>query len=140
VPDVRAVYREVARVLRVGGLYVSQHKQPASLQVTHRDSKDRYVLGIEYDHEGPLPAVPDRSYRENGAGAVEFLHSWADLVGSLCRAGFVIEDLAEPSRADSTAAAGEIGHRGRYLPPYVRVKARRAAHDNRPAARPLWLP
>src|SRR3954470_24940356 len=32
VPDVRAVYREVARVTAPGGLYISQHKQPASLQ------------------------------------------------------------------------------------------------------------
>jgi SAM-dependent methyltransferase len=135
VPNVGAVYREVARVLRSGGLYISQHKQPASLQVTHRDAKDRYVLGIEYDHEGPLPAAPDRSYREHGA--VEFLHTWGELVGGLCRAGFVIEDLVEPSRADSTAAAGEIGHRGRYVPPYVRIKARRTAHEDRPAGAPL---
>ncbi len=79
VPDVAAVYREVARVLRAGGLYVSQHKQPASLQVTHRDAKERYVLGLEYAQDGPLPAVPDRSYRESGA--VEFLHTWSALRG-----------------------------------------------------------
>jgi SAM-dependent methyltransferase len=137
VPNVAAVYGEVARVLRVDGLYVSQHKQPTSLQVTHRDNKERYVLGIEFNHEGPLPAVPDRSYRESGA--VEFLHSWGDLVGGLCRTGFVIEDLVEPLRADATAAAGEIGHRGRYVPPYVRIKARRIAHQ-RSSAGPLWIP
>src|SRR5690606_20338280 len=28
VPDVEAVYREIARVLRDGGIYISQHKQP----------------------------------------------------------------------------------------------------------------
>jgi SAM-dependent methyltransferase len=137
VPSVRAVYREVARVLRPGGLYISQHKQPTSLQVTHRDAKDRYVLGIEFNHEGPLPPVPDRSYRETGA--VEFLHSWGELVGGLCRAGFAIEDLVEPLRADPAATAGEMGHRGRYVPPYVRIKARRLA----PVAqsnRPLWIP
>src|SRR5487761_1666740 len=31
-PDVLAVYREVARVTAPGGLYISQHKQPTSLQ------------------------------------------------------------------------------------------------------------
>jgi SAM-dependent methyltransferase len=138
VPNVRAVYREVARVLRSGGVYISQHKQPTTLQVTHRDAKDRYVLGIEFDHSGPLPAVPDRSYRESGAGAVEFLHSWGELVGSLCRAGFAIEDLVEPLRADVAAAPGEIGYRGRYVPPYVRIKARRTARES--GARPLWIP
>ena len=32
VPDVGRVFREVARVVKPGGLYVSQHKAPASLQ------------------------------------------------------------------------------------------------------------
>ncbi|HEV8000830.1 MAG TPA: class I SAM-dependent methyltransferase [Planctomycetaceae bacterium] len=137
VPHVCAVYGEVARVLRSGGLYISQHKQPTSLQVTHRDAKDRYVLGIEFNHAGPLPAVPDRSYRESGA--VEFLHPWGDLVGGLCRAGFAIEDLVEPLRADVQASAGQIGHRGRYVPPYVRIKARRTPRVTGSAS-PLWIP
>jgi SAM-dependent methyltransferase len=137
VPNVGAVYREVARVLRCGGLYISQHKQPTSLQVTHRDAKDRYVLGIEFNHAGPLPAVPDRSYRENGAA--EFLHPWGELVGGLCRAGFAIEDLVEPLRADVSAPTGEIGHRGRYVPPYIRIKARRTTRETRSASR-LWIP
>jgi SAM-dependent methyltransferase len=137
VADVRAVYREVARVLRPGGIYISQHKQPTSLQVTHRDAKDRYVLGVEFNHEGPLPDVPDRSYREKGA--VEFLHPWAELVGGMCREGFVIEDLVEPSRADRAAAAGQIGHRGRYVPPYVRIKARRTPRKTEQTSR-LWIP
>jgi SAM-dependent methyltransferase len=142
VPNVRAVYQEVARVLRSGGLYISQHKQPTSLQVTHRDDRDRYVLGIEFDHQGPLPAVPDRSYRESGA--VEFLHPWGELVGGLCQAGFTIEDLVEPLRADATACAGQIGHRGRFVPPYVRIKARRRAreaHSGSPqSSSRLWTP
>ena len=117
-----AVYREIARVLRPGGIYISQHKQPTSLQVTHRDAKDRYVLGIEYYHSEALPDVPDRTYRE--AGAVEYLHSWEELVGELCRAGFQLEDLVEPDRSDRQAP-GHFAHRGRFVAPYVRLKARR---------------
>ena len=137
VPDIRSVYREVARVLRSGGLYISQHKQPTSLQVTHRDAKDRYVVGIEFNHDGPLPEVSDRSYREKGT--VEFLHPWGELVGGMCREGFAIEDLVEPCRADVTAAIGEIGHRGRYVPPYVRIKARRLPRQAQQTS-PLWTP
>jgi SAM-dependent methyltransferase len=121
------VYAEVARVLRPGGLYISQHKQPTSLQVTHRDSKERYVLGVEYQHAGALPEVPDRSYRESGT--VEYLHSWEELVGELCVAGFVLEDLREPDRSDRKAVPGQIGHRGRFVAPYVRLKARRRDHS-----------
>ncbi|MCA9081712.1 MAG: class I SAM-dependent methyltransferase, partial [Planctomycetaceae bacterium] len=74
VPDVEAVFREVARVLKDRGLYISQHKTPTCLQIVERDERDRYVLGISYYHTGPLPAVQDTSYRETGS--VEYLHRW----------------------------------------------------------------
>ncbi len=139
VSDVAAVYVEVARVLRDGGLYVSQHKQPTSLQIVERDAADRYVLGVRYYHKGPLPPVGDTSYRE--PGAVEFLHRWEDLVGGLCRAGFVIEDLREPCRADARAPAGHFGHRGQFVAPYLRIKARRTPRDRTPPPAPaLWTP
>ena len=139
VPDVTAVYREVSRVLCDGGLYISQHKQPTSLQVVERDACNRYVVGVRYYHQGPLPAVGDTSYRESGT--VEFLHRWEDLVGGLCRAGLVIEDLREPCRADAEAVPGQFGHRGQYVPPYVRLKARRVPRGANVAPGPtLWMP
>lgn len=139
VPDVLAVYREVARVLRDGGLYISQHKQPTSLQISGRDPHDRYLIGTRYYHTGPLPAVEDKSYRE--PGAVEFLHRWEDLVGGLCRAGFVIEDLREPYRGDEQAAPGHYKHRGLFVPPYLRMKARRLPRAAIPAPKKvIWTP
>jgi SAM-dependent methyltransferase len=139
VPDVRAVYGEVARVLRDGGLYISQHKQPTSLQVVERDRHDRYVVGVRYDHAGALPPVGDDSYRE--PGAVEFLHRWEDLVGGLCRAGLAIEDLREPVRGDEQAPPGHYGHRGLYVPPYVRIKARRIPRQLvAPPTSAIWTP
>jgi SAM-dependent methyltransferase len=138
VPNVEAVYTEIARVLRDGGLYISQHKQPVSLQISHRDARHRYVVGVEYFHAGPLPAVDDQSYRETGA--VEYLHRLEDLVGGLCRAGFVLEDLREPYRADVTKPPGHFGHRGRFVPPYVRIKARRAARTTSANDKQIWLP
>ena len=44
VPDVGDVYRQVARVLVAGGLYVSQHKQPASLQAAVEPSPRGYEI------------------------------------------------------------------------------------------------
>lgn len=123
VPRVVDVYKEVARVLRDDGVYISQHKQPTSLQVVDRDERDRYIVGVEYYHIDPLPEVTDRSYRE--AGAREYLHRWEDLVGGLCQSGFVIEDLSEPRRGDPRAKPGDFRHRGRFVPPYLRIKARR---------------
>jgi SAM-dependent methyltransferase len=139
VSDVAAVYREVARVTRDGGLYISQHKQPTSLQITRRDPHDRYVVGLEYYRSGPLPQAEDESYRE--PGVVEYLHRWEQLVGDLCTAGFVIEDLREPCRADRNASPDHYLHRGRFVPPYVRMKARRVARQAGAAAKSaLWVP
>jgi hypothetical protein len=135
---VQEVYREVARVLRDRGLYISQHKQPTSLQIVDRDRQDRYVVGVPYYHADPLPAVPDTSYRE--PGTVEYLHRWEQLAGQLCRAGFVIEDLCEPRRGDPTAPPGNFKHRGMSIPPYVRIKARRTRTVASGQASPLWLP
>ncbi|MFK7821971.1 MAG: class I SAM-dependent methyltransferase, partial [Planctomycetaceae bacterium] len=139
VPAIETVYREIARVLRDGGLYISQHKQPASLQITHRNNRDRFVIGVEYYREGPLPQTDDTSYRE--PGATEYLHRTEQIVGGLCRAGFVIEDLSEPYRADPKAAVTEFGYRGRFTPPYIRMKARRRARSDSPTNKPaLWTP
>jgi len=139
VSDVTAVYREIARVLREQGLYISQHKQPTSLQVTQRDDRQRYVVGLPYYQEGSLPRVEDTSYRE--AGTVEYLHRWEELVGGLCRCGFVIEDLTEPYRGDPQAPAGSWRHRGLFVAPYLRIKARRCGRNDALQESPqLWTP
>ena len=132
VPDLGAVYAGVARALRVGGLYVSQHKQPASLQCFGPLPTGGYRLAAEYRRgEGSenrrLPDADPHTHAAGlrEAGCAEYLHTWAQLVGGLCGAGFVIEDLTEPDHADPAAPTGSAGHRARYLPPYVRIKARR---------------
>ena len=139
VSDIACVYAEIARVTKDGGLYISQHKQPTSLQVVRRDQRDHYVIGIEYYQSGALPATTDTSYRETGA--VEYLHRWDQLVGELCRAGFVVEDLREPYRGDPHAQPGHFRHRGRYIAPYVRLKARRRPQNDSSGPEPtIWTP
>ncbi len=143
VPDLKPVYREVARVLRDNGIYISQHKQPISLQISHRNERQQFVIGVEYYHEGPLPRQQDTSYRESGSA--EYLHRMEDIVGGLCRSGFVIEDLREPKRADYTVDVTHFGYRGRFVPPYVRMKARRLPRiDTEKAsdstASSIWIP
>jgi len=66
VPDVLAVYRAVARVTRPGGLYVSQHKQPTSLQAEATPSLRGYELIEPYYRSGPLPPVTGSLHRETG--------------------------------------------------------------------------
>jgi len=133
VPDVGRVYREIARVTRAAGVYISQHKQPVSLQADIGPSQRGYELLQPYYREGPLPPVAGSLHREEGS--LEFLHRWEQLLGEMCRAGFVIEDLIEPMHCDPRAAAGSFRHRSNFIPPYVRIKARRIG----PAKRALLL-
>ena len=141
VPVLRAVYDEVARVIRDDGIYISQHKQPTSLQLSHRNERQHFVIGVEYYQNGPVPQQVDESYRESGAA--EYLHRWEELIGGLCRAGFILEDLTEPFRADYSVDVTHFGYRGRYVPPYVRMKSRRRSRsqENKPGTqRRLWIP
>lgn len=138
VPDVLAVYREVARVTAPGGLYISQHKQPASLQSSVDPSPRGYEIVERYYRRGPLPAVEGSAHRE--AGTLEFLHRWEDLLGGMCRAGFAIEDLLEPLHADEQAPLGSFGHRSGYVAPYVRIKARRRGDSAAGGASKVWMP
>jgi SAM-dependent methyltransferase len=138
VPDILAVYREVARVLRGGGLYISQHKSPTSLQAEVQPSTRGYELTEPYYRAGPLPPVIGSRHREEGT--LEFLHRWEDMLGGMCRAGFVIEDLVEPMHATADAERGTFEHRSRYVAPYVRIKARRRGEAAIPVRPALWTP
>lgn len=139
VPDIAAVYRAIARVTAAGGLYISQHKQPVSLQAALERSPGGYELIEPYYRTGPLPPVAGSLHRETGT--LEFLHRWEELIGGLCRAGFVLEDLAEPLHFRADAAVNTFAHRSGYAPPYVRIKARRAGAVTEGAAtRRVWVP
>lgn len=138
VPRVEPVFQEVARVLRAGGLYISQHKQPISLQAAHLPAQGRYVLEHPYHWDKPLPDAPDGlMHREHGTR--EFLHTWEALVGGICRAGFVVEDFSEPRLEDPEAKLGEAPHRYVYAPPYFKIRARRREAEAVATGR-LWLP
>jgi SAM-dependent methyltransferase len=138
VADVAPVFQAVARVTRPGGLYVSQHKSPMSLQATLRPdgTGGNYGLAERYYREGPLPPAEPSRLRERGT--LEYLHRWEQLLGGICRAGFAIEDVLEPLHADPAASPGSFGHRAQYVAPYVRIKARRAS-DERGTSRSLLL-
>ena len=126
VPDVSRVFREVARVTKPGGRYVSQHKSPTSLQAsTGPGLGGRYELAYPQAGGTPLPPEPPSRLRE--VGTQEFIHSLTALLGGICSAGFTIEDVCEPDHTASAAAAGSFAHRAAFVPPYLRILARRTA-------------
>jgi len=107
-----------------GGWYISQHKSPASLQATlEPNAAGRYELLAPQTSREPLPPAGPSRLRE--VGTQEFVHPLSALLGGICAAGFTIEDVWEPDHARPGAAAGSFAHRAGFLPPYVRVRARR---------------
>jgi len=124
VRDVESVYREIARVLRSGGLYVSQHKNPYSLQGDEQPTGNGYNLCVPcISGRTANPTKHPSANRESEM--TETIHSIDSLVGGLCRCGFVVEDVVEPPHADAWAAEGTPEHRAQFLPPYLKIKARR---------------
>lgn len=122
-PDLAAMYGQVAGVLRPGGIYTVQHKQPASLQATGSPA-GKYQLTKPMFFALPVSRDSDQD-QQLEPDTIEFIHPLETLLGDLCRSGFVIEDVAEPLRADAWALRGSAGERACFLPPYLRVKARR---------------
>lgn len=127
VPRILPVFLEAARVCKPGGTYISQHKTPTSLQTNVEGKRGGFSIEQPYyrPQQEPLPAAPKSRLREEGT--VEFLHRWEEIVGGICRSGFVVEDLIEPNHARQDAAEGEFGHRCQFVAPYVRIKACRSS-------------
>lgn len=123
-PSISRVFPEIARVLRSGGLYISQHKQPTNLQASLETYTGHYV--IEHAYHDPAPVkMSTQPSRLREPGTHEFVHSWTAILGGICRSGMVIEDIIEPQHADPKAPPGSFGHRCHFVAPYLRVKARR---------------
>jgi len=141
VADVAPVFREVARVTAPGGLYISQHKSPISLQIPTEANDGAYRLAEPYYRSGPLPAASGSRLREEGT--LEYLHRFEQLLGGICRAGFAIEDFVEPMHAMPDAKQGSFADRSRFVAPYLRVKARRCGDmhsDFGDNGISLWVP
>ena len=131
VPDIAKVYSEVARLLVDDGIYISQHKQPASLQATIHSRGDGYRLEHSYYGKQPLPPETKANLiREQGT--LEYVHRWEEILGSMCRSGMMIQDVTEPLHAKADAHEGSFAHRCQFVAPYVRIKARRRKRTNNP--------
>ncbi len=131
VPDIGLVYQQVARVLVGGGVYISQHKQPASLQSDPQSQMGEYKIRHRYYGKKPLPQshLPNL-VREQGT--IEYVHRWEEILGMMCRSGMVIEDVTEPLHAKADSPIDSFAHRCEFIAPYIRIKARRVS-DHRPA-------
>ncbi len=131
VSNVSRVFVEVSRILKPNGLYVSQHKQPINLQASLRTRAGKYVIDTEIG-EVAESARPDEPSPLREPSTQEFAHSLESILGGICRNGMVIEDLHEPNHAKQESLADTMGHRSRFVPPYLRIKARKRSENASP--------
>ena len=133
VADVSQVFSEVSRILKPNALYVSQHKQPINLQASLRTQNSKYTIDTEI---GTLAqsAKADEPSPLREPNTREFAHSLDSILGGICRNGMVIEDIHEPNHAKKDSVADTMGHRSRFIPPYLRIKARKWAASSSPSS------
>jgi SAM-dependent methyltransferase len=116
-PDVRAVWKECARVLQQGGVLMTGFMNPV-----------HYIFDLYKADEGILEVANSIPYSDLTSLSkedleehlakelpVEFGHSLTDLLGGQCNAGFLITDLYEDYMLDSPLH--------NYHPNYVATRA-----------------
>ena len=122
--DIASVFREVSRVLKPNGLYVSQHKQPINLQASLKVREGKYTVDTEIGKSArSVPQDEPSPLRE--PNTQEIAHSLESILGGICRNGMVIEDVLEPDHANRQSGIDSMGHRCRFISPYLRIKARK---------------
>jgi SAM-dependent methyltransferase len=135
VPDARVVFREVRRVLRVGGTYRFTCANPFFAGLTERDwDGNGYALRRTY-LDGAEVTYPDQPwvYRRDPDSSdpiqppKEYRHGLGTLVNGLIENGFEIEHLSElvDIRPDPAAPPGTWDHFVSVAPPWLAFWARR---------------
>jgi SAM-dependent methyltransferase len=125
VPDARQVFREVARVLRPGGLYHFNCANPFVCGLVETDwNGEGYPLSRPYIDGAKLtyadaPWVHAAS--EPIAPPVEYRHSLSTLVIGLIEHGFVLRHLSDSAgfHPDAAAAPGTWDHFTAHAPPWL---------------------
>lgn len=115
--DVRAVWRECARVLRPGGILMTGSMNPVHFMFDLFKMDEgtlEVAYQIPYSDLASLSKVDLDEQLEKGM-AVEFGHSLSDLLGGQLDAGFVITDMYEDYMLESPLH--------NYHPSYIATRA-----------------
>jgi SAM-dependent methyltransferase len=124
VPDCRAVFRQVARVVRPGGLYCVDVATPYFLGVGERDfDGEGYVVKLPYV-QGALLETPDAAWVAGGRpvdASREYRQTLETVINGLVDEGFRITHLDEGLHTDPDphATPGSWDHFNAVVPPWL---------------------
>ncbi len=118
VPDLREVYREVARVLKPGGLYAAGHVMPGT----------SHVEQTSWNGKGYLLSEPYRPGLIDDDEWKEYIHPFGDIFGGLIDSKLEIRGVWEDPRHlhhDESAEPGSYEHLLTRLVSYFMIMTRK---------------
>jgi ubiquinone/menaquinone biosynthesis C-methylase UbiE len=124
VPDLSEIYREVARVLKPGGLYSADYAVPLLYMAEDRGwDGTGYVLRVSqpYARGAILETEEGKLNFAEGESFAEFHHLLSDILNGLIAEGFAIRSVWENPRPGTgkqleDLEPGSEHHRDRFLP------------------------
>lgn len=131
VPDARAVFCEVARVLSPGGSYVLQCANPYALGIAGSDwTGEGYLLRQPYV-DGAVQQYVDEPwvYPKGSVPAAipvgrQYRHTLTTVVNGLAELGFIIEHLTEETTPSAGTTPGDWHHLVATIPPWLTLWTR----------------
>lgn len=131
VPDAVEVFRQVARVLRVGGIYHFACANPFVMGVGQKDwngegyiLKEPYIGGarISYDDQD---WVYNQEAREKIPNPIEYRHTLSDVLNGLIENDFIISHVSDncDMNSDELAAPESWEHFTAFAPPWLGIWA-----------------
>lgn len=125
VPDARLVFREVAKVLRPGGIYCFNCANPFICGLSERDwSGAGYLLKYPYQ-DGAAITYPDANWVHATDESIppprEYRHTLSTLINGLIEQGFVIRHVSDYTdfHPDPDAEPGTWDHFTAIAPPWL---------------------
>ncbi len=131
VPDAVEVFRQVARVLRTGGIYHFNFANPFVMGVGQKDwngegyvLKEPYIGGarISYDDQD---WVYDQESHEKVPKPIEYRHTLSNILSGLIENGFVISHVSDNCdiNSDVNAEPKTWEHFTAFVPPWLNIWA-----------------